>query len=532
MRAGNGVGGGPRAVAAQLARAVQIATILSASGFDWLVQALGLSTWVSPRRLVGALRPGTKCPAPLAADVPLPERLRLTLERLGPTFVKAGQMLALRPDYVPLEYAEALRGLHAHVAPFPSAEAVAIVEAELGAPLGALYAEFDREPFAAASLAQVHRARLFDGREVAVKVQRPGIRVQVERDLALLATLARRFERHQPASVAFRPSEAVAELAQYTRRELDFRREARTAERLRQLFAGDDRVVIPAVISDRSSERVLTTEFLAGLPPEPAAALRRAGIDPEAVLRAGAAAMLRQVFQFGLFHADPHPGNILFLPGDRIGFVDFGMFGRLDPSERRRMAFLFWALADGDYEAVGGQLLRLSEYLPGADPAGFQAALADTVEDWFGGGAADFSIARLLLSELALGARYGIVFPRGLMLLARALVNLEATAMIVDPHLNLAELANPLLPELRHILRPSPEALQQHWHRYRFEYLDLAAELPALLPEAVARLRGQPTRPPSPPAAAQSAARRWLSLTGAFAAGAGLAALARKRRRG
>ena len=195
-RAGNGFGGGPRAVAAQLARAVEIATILSASGFDWLVQALGLSTWVSPRRLVCALRPGTKCPPPLAADVPLPERLRLTLERLGPTFVKAGQMLALRPDYVPLEYAEALRGLHTHVAPFPPAEAVAIVEAELGAPLGALYAEFDREPFAAASLAQVHRARLFDGRQVAVKVQRPGIRVQVERDLALLATLARRFERH------------------------------------------------------------------------------------------------------------------------------------------------------------------------------------------------------------------------------------------------------------------------------------------------------------------------------------------------
>ena len=198
MRTGNGFGGGPGAAAAQLARAVEIATILSASGFGWLVQALGLRACVSPRcRLVCAFRPGTQCPHHLAADVPLPERLRLTLERLGPTFVKAGQMLALRPDYVPLEYAEALRGLHAHAAPFPAAEAAAIVEAELGAPPGVLYAEFDREPFAAASLAQVHRARLFDGRQVAVKVQRPGIRVQVERDLALLATLARRFERHR-----------------------------------------------------------------------------------------------------------------------------------------------------------------------------------------------------------------------------------------------------------------------------------------------------------------------------------------------
>jgi len=274
---------------------------------------------------------------------------------------------------------------------------------------------------------------------------------------------------------------------------------------------------------------VLTTEFIDGLPPGPAADLRRFGVDPEAGLRAGAAAMLRQVFQFGLFHADPHPGNVLFLPGGRIGFVDFGMFGRLDPSERRRMAFIFWALADGDYEAVGRQLLRLSEFLPGADPDGFRAALADIVEDWFGERAADFSIARLLLSQLALGARYGIVFPRGLMLLARALVNLEATAMIVDPQLNLAELTRPLLPELRNILIPTPAALDEHWHRYRFEYLDLAAELPALLPQAIARLREQPTRPQSQDPG--PAVRRWLPLTGAFAAGAGLAAFARKRRR-
>jgi len=180
---------------AQLARASEIATVLFASEFDWLVEALGLSACVSPRcRFMCAFRPKQQCPHHVAMDLPLPERMRAVLEQLGPTFVKAGQMLALRPDYVPLGYAEALRSLHDDVPPFPGEQAARLVEEELGKPLAQLFTECAREPFAAASLSQVHRALRPDGRAVAVKVQRPGIGEQVERDLALLAFLARRLE--------------------------------------------------------------------------------------------------------------------------------------------------------------------------------------------------------------------------------------------------------------------------------------------------------------------------------------------------
>jgi len=493
----------------QLARVSEIATTLSANEFRWLVAALGLGACVSPRCRLHCAFGFEQCPHHAGMELPLPERMRGVLERLGPTFVKAGQMLALRPDYVPLPYAEALRSLHDAVPPFPGDVAERIVERELGVPLARLFAEFEREPLAAASLSQVHRAVLLDGRTVAVKVQRPGIAEQVERDLALLGFLAGRIERRRPEALAFRPSAAVAEFADYTRRELDFRREARTAERVRERFAGDEDVVVPAVDWPRTSARVLTMELVEGLRPAPASELRAAGLDPEALLRVAAHAMTRQIFVHGLFHADPHPGNVLLLPGDRVAFLDFGMFGRLGRHERRRMAFVFWALVDGDYDAVADRLLRLSTLRPGADAAGFRAAVGEAVEVWAAGDVRSYSIARLLLRQLGLGAHYGIVFPRELMLLARSLVNLESTAAVIDPELSLAELARPLLPELRRSLLLSREAVEEAWRENRFDYLDLVLEVPDLLPELVARLRsdGQASAPvPAPRRGARSAA--------------------------
>lgn len=517
-------------VPGQLARASEIATVLWSSGFRWLVAALGLRICVSMGCRLFCATKLRQCPHHVEMDLPLPDRMRQALERLGPTFVKVGQMVALRPDYVPLEYAQALRQLHDQVSPFPRSEARRVVEQELGRPLTDVFAEFDDEPFAAASLSQVHRAILPDGRAVAVKVQRPGIAEQMRRDLELLAFLARRLERRRPHTLGFRPMATVAELAETTRRELDFRLEARTGLRARAAFAGNEQIVIPWIDWERSTARVLTMQLVEGTPPAPAGRLRAAGLDPDRLLRLGAEAMVEQLFRLGLFHADPHPGNLLFLPGDRVCFLDFGMFGRLRPRERRRVGYMVWALVDGDYDAVAERLLGFARLTPGATPDRFREALEEVVEEWYAGDAGG-SVAQLLLRELALGARHGVVFPRELMLVARALVGIDATIRLIAPDIQFSDLLEPALPTLREALLPDIHGLTQAVERHRFDYLELVTDLPDLIPEIVAHLR----EPPAPAADATNVARSHLptATTAALLAGAvaGLAGYAGRRSR-
>lgn len=349
----------------QWRRLQEIATVLWSSGFGWWVDALGLRGCVSLRcRLICSLGVHD-CPHHVAMDRPLPERLVAVLERLGPTFVKVGQLMATRTDYLPPRYAQALQSLNDHVPAFSGRLAKETVAAELRRPPEQVFVEFDDLPIAAASLCQVHRARLRDGTEVAVKVQRPDAVRITEADLALLEWIARRLERRRGTALSFRPTAVVAELTEHTRRELDFRNEGKTADAVRRRFGPEDRVVIPRVYWEQTTPRVLTMEMIHGHRPAPREDLAAAGINADSVLDTGARAMLRQVFEGGLFHADPHPGNILLLEGDLVCFLDFGLYGRLEARQRRRMAMVLYALVRGDYETVSDQLLHLSERRPG-----------------------------------------------------------------------------------------------------------------------------------------------------------------------
>lgn len=486
----------------QRRRLVEIATIMWASGLESIVDALGLGSCVSLRcRVVCAARGGS-CPHRVPVHGSRPEQLVAVLERLGPTYVKLGQMLANRTDYVPEQYAEALRSLHSNVTPFAGALARAIVESELGRPLTQEFAAFDEEPFAAASLSQVHRARLLEGTEVAVKVQRPDAQRQVEADLELLGWLAARAQHRFGSSLGFRPVAAVEEFAKYTRRELDFRVEARVAQEVGARFVEDPAVVVPRVHRGLSSSRILTTDLVRGVVPTRRELLAESGLDPDVLLRTGARAMLTQIFDLGVFHADPHPGNILLLEGDRVCFLDFGLHGRIDRRERRRMAMLLYALGKGDHDTVADQLLHVSARSPDARVREFKEAAGELAGAWYAEGSTEFSVGRLLLGYLGVGARFGVEFPRDLLLLARSLVHLESTVSVIDPELSFAQLLAPLLPEIRRGMMPTGkearELIDENW----MDYVALLLELPERLPHLAGSLDGRPGSTPvaSPPA--------------------------------
>ena len=283
--------------------------------------------------------------------------LRRSALELRGLVLKGCQFLSARADVLPPEYVETLSTLQDRVPPTPAERAVRLVEAELGRPLGEVFTRFHRRPLASASLAQVHRAVLRDGREVAVKVQHPGIEELVRADLASLRVLFGAVERIE-GSLALTP--LFDEIAEAIPTELDFRAEARHAERLRELFAGRADVVIPEIVHELSTRRVLVLEYLPGIKITDLPALEAAGVDPARVARLLAEVFAEQILRFGFFHADPHPGNLLVLPdGPRLALVDFGLAKELPPGFRDDLAAFVFALLRGDSGAMAAALVRL-----------------------------------------------------------------------------------------------------------------------------------------------------------------------------
>ncbi len=452
----------------------QILAALVRYGFGDLVDRLHISHYLE----LGLHLVGRRGDERVAAHT-RPQRVRMLLEELGPTFVKLGQVASTRPDLFEPEFIAELEKLCDDVPPFEFAEVRRIVESELGRPLEELFAHFDPQPLAAASIGQVHRARLADGAQVVVKVQRPGIHPVIRVDLEILEHLAGLIEQHVEEARSLRPRQIVREFARVIEQELDYEIERANLEHFARIFADDPTVHVPRVFRELSTSLVLTMEYVEGLNPLDEQALEAAGLDRKLLARRGAHSILRQIFEEGFFHADPHPGNMLALPDNVVGYLDFGMMGRLDRRQREEMAELIYGMSRFDAERTTAALLRITEHEDDEelDRRALVRDIAGLLDLQVGTELGRIRIDDLTHRLLRLVSRHHLRIPPELVTMLKALATVEGIGAALDPQLNMIELATPYV---RWVLlaRYSPTRLAGELFQTSGDIYDLLHELP------------------------------------------------------
>lgn len=454
-----------------LGRVQALAAILIRYGFGDALRRLGLTRALAR---AGKVLPLDHLEALVA--LPAPVRVRRAMEDMGPSFVKLGQILATRMDLFPPEWIAEFSRLHNAVPPVPFDAIRLEVTAALGAPPESAFLWFDPEPLAAASIAQVHRARLHDGREVVAKIRRPGIRPMIEADLRLLQYAAKRIETRFPDLRRFHPVGVVRQFKSSLTGELDLAAECRNAERIAAGFAGDDRIVVPGVHWPCTSERMNVQDFVDGIPIADLAALDAAGVDRRQVARTGAQAVLKMMLEDGFFHADPHPGNVFVLPGGRIAMIDFGMVGRLSHARRAEVVSLLFGLVERDAGRVVEVLLDWTDQ-PGVDEAQLSSDIDAFVDRYHGVPLGRLDLAGMLLEVTALLRSHQLALPADLALLIKVCLTLEGLGRSLDPDFEMARQAQPFLRRAM-IAQSAPRALARRGVRAVAEAVELLAALP------------------------------------------------------
>jgi len=375
-------------------------------------------------------------------------RLLATLTGLGPCFIKLGQALSTRPDLVRRDWLDQLTRLQDDLPPFDHAIALATIEADLGAPAAKLFSAFPDRPVAAASLGQVYRALLHDGRPVAVKVQRPHLHERLQLDLAVIRVLARWAGPFLPLNLGDDLSAIVEEFGTTLFREIDYGLEADNAERFAELFADDPTVVVPVVERAYSSRRVLTTTWLEGCKLQERSDLERRGLDPTTLVRIGVISGLRQLLEFGYFHADPHPGNLFALEGGpeddgRLGYVDFGMMDMLSNDDRLTLTDAVVHLINRDFAALAHDFVRLGFLHPDTDFSPILPALEEVLGGQLGESVGSFNFRTITDRFSELMFDYPFRVPARFALIIRAVVSQEGLALRLDPDFSIIRVAYP-----------------------------------------------------------------------------------------
>jgi ubiquinone biosynthesis protein len=417
-----------------------------------------------------------------------PRRLRLVCEDLGPTFVKLGQLLSTRPDLLPEAYTNELAFLRDDVRAFPFDQVAMILNEEYGRPHTEIFASLDEKPVASASISQVHQAVLRDGRVIALKVQRPEIAKVVQADLDIIKNLAQLVERRLPNLAVYRPLAMAREFERTIKRELDFSRERRTVERCRLQFTNERSVHIPLVIPDLCTSRVLAMEFVEGVSINDLERIRSMGLVPEEVAITGARLLLKQIFEFGFFHGDPHPGNLRVLPSGVIVPLDYGVFGHLDARTRDRIAGLLGGLLAQDADRVIRALESLEIRRDHSDSRGFRRDVSELVSAYSDLTLNSIDLSVLLRDLVGIIRTHHLTIPPDLALLIRALVTIESVGRGLDPNFDIAAQLYPFLRE-QMLRRFRPENILSQTVRTTEDLRRIATLIPDLLSQSLESIK-------------------------------------------
>jgi ubiquinone biosynthesis protein len=457
-------------------RLQQIINVFLKHGFGRIIDQIHLGRYIPFRKRLKAFGqwPALKGPT-------VPERLRMAFEELGPSFIKLAQLLSSRPDLITARYAEEFKKLQDEVPPFPAAEARRIIEEAVNLPVATIFSEFHEVPVAAASIAQVHHGTLADGTDVIVKVQRPDIRQQLDTDIDVMTTVARLMVKYVPESRFFNPVGIVEEFSRTVRKELDFNEEARNACRFGRNFQENPDVYIPKVYPEFLTDRVLVMERLAGVRIDDIEAIEGMGLDREALARIGVDAYFKMILEDGFFHADPHPGNIFAMPSGQIGFMDFGIVGKVTEEMKETMANTFLALINKDFDKLVDSYIELGLVPEGADVEAFRrdfkADLQDFLEPLYGLTLKEINFAEYLDTVMHLAMKHNMKIPSDLLLINKAMLILENLGMKLDPNFDFIAAAEPYASRLARE-RLSPFRMYERVSRNINEAGDLLVHLP------------------------------------------------------
>ncbi|MCB1200195.1 MAG: AarF/ABC1/UbiB kinase family protein [Leptospiraceae bacterium] len=376
-----------------------------------------------------------------------PVQFRKTLERLGPTYIKLGQILSLREDMLPEDVTRELRQLQSGVPPISYEAARGVIESEFQKPIRLIFKEFSEKPIAAASLAQAHMATLVNGQKVVVKVQRPGIIKGMMDDISLMKRLAAIMEKI-PGIRDYKPAQLVDEFAVYTMRELDFRQEGKHADIFRENFKEEPNIQVPEIYWDYTTRRLLCMEFVSGLSPDDSKKIKKAGYNGKALAEVGSRFVIKMLFIDGFFHGDPHPGNLLITGKTRFCLLDLGMIGEFSEDTRKNLFLYYYYLITREFDTASEYLLAITKPGPNSDPEGFKAAVAEINRNWYGAGFKNYSLGKLILNALNKGAKFKVYYNSDIMLAIKAIITIEAVGHILDPEMNLADVSKPLMADI------------------------------------------------------------------------------------